>query len=91
MISLLDVNVLVALLVPEHEHHVLAQNWFAQEAVAHGWASSVVTELGDDSRVRTVARGRMATGNNRRSTAIADGHEPRVRLVVRRGVAGHAA
>lgn len=46
MISLLDVNVLVALLVPEHEHHLLAQDWFAQEAAAHGWASSVVTELG---------------------------------------------
>ena len=27
MISLLDVNVLVALLLPEHEHHVTAQDW----------------------------------------------------------------
>lgn len=46
MVSLLDVNVLVALLVPEHEHHVLAQDWFAKEAAAHGWATSAVTELG---------------------------------------------
>ena len=29
MVSLLDVNVLVALLVPEHEHHTPAQKWFA--------------------------------------------------------------
>lgn len=46
MVSLLDLNVLVALLVPEHEHHVLAQEWFAKEAAAHGWATSAVTELG---------------------------------------------
>jgi toxin-antitoxin system PIN domain toxin len=43
---LLDVNVLVALLVPEHEHHVLAQEWFASKAAPDGWASCVVTELG---------------------------------------------
>lgn len=46
MVSLLDVNVLVALLVPEHEHHVLAQEWFAKEAAALGWATSTVSELG---------------------------------------------
>ena len=46
MISLLDVNVLVALLVPEHEHHVRAQKWFAAEAVVNGWATCAVTELG---------------------------------------------
>ena len=31
MVSLLDVNVLVALFVPEHEHHASAQEWFARE------------------------------------------------------------
>ncbi len=34
VVSLLDVNVLVALLVPEHEHHTLAVDWFATEAAA---------------------------------------------------------
>ena len=46
MVSLLDVNVLVALLVPEHEHHTVAQMWFAQEAATLGWATCAVTELG---------------------------------------------
>lgn len=46
MVSLLDVNVLVALLVPEHEHHTPAQEWFAEEAARHGWATCAVTELG---------------------------------------------
>ena len=46
MVGLLDVNVLVALLVPEHQHHNLAAEWFGQEAVRHGWATCAVTELG---------------------------------------------
>ena len=45
MAALLDVNVLVALLVPEHQHHTIAVNWFASEA-ASGWATCTVTELG---------------------------------------------
>jgi toxin-antitoxin system PIN domain toxin len=45
-VSLLDVNVLVALLVPEHEHHLRAVEWFATDAVGIGWATCVVTELG---------------------------------------------
>ena len=45
MVSLLDVNVLVALLVPEHQHHANAVNWFGNEA-ASGWATCTVTELG---------------------------------------------
>jgi hypothetical protein len=44
--SLLDVNVLVALLVPEHEHHAAAQDWFAREAGSNGWATCAVGELG---------------------------------------------
>lgn len=31
--SLLDANVPVALRVPEHEHHRLAVDWFAREAI----------------------------------------------------------
>lgn len=46
MVSRLDVNVLVALLVPEHEHHVRAVDWFAGDAVLNGWATCAVTELG---------------------------------------------
>lgn len=46
MVGLLDVNVLVALVVPEHEHHVQAFDWLMTEGLADGWASCVVTELG---------------------------------------------
>jgi toxin-antitoxin system PIN domain toxin len=42
---LLDVNVLVALLVPEHQHHAIAVNWFSKAATG-GWATCTVTELG---------------------------------------------
>jgi toxin-antitoxin system PIN domain toxin len=44
--GLLDVNVLVALLVPEHEHHAAAMEWFTTEAGQQGWATCGVTELG---------------------------------------------
>lgn len=46
MVSLLDVNVLVALFVPEHEHHAIALDWFATKATEAGWATCAVTELG---------------------------------------------
>lgn len=46
MVGLLDVNVLVALVVPEHEHHPLAIDWFTTEATTRGWATCAVTELG---------------------------------------------
>lgn len=46
MVGLLDVNVLVALLVPEHVHHAAAMAWFTTEATQHGWATCAVTELG---------------------------------------------
>jgi uncharacterized protein len=46
VVSLLDVNVLVALLVPEHEHHIRAVDWFATDAAGKGWATCAVTELG---------------------------------------------
>ena len=37
---------LVALLLPEHEHHTLALGWFGSEATTDGWATCAVTELG---------------------------------------------
>jgi predicted nucleic acid-binding protein len=46
VVSLLDVNVLVALLVPEHEHHIRSVEWFAANAIGIGWATCAITELG---------------------------------------------
>jgi len=46
VISLLDVNVLVALVLPVHEHHQIARQWFEVEAEAEGWATCTVSELG---------------------------------------------
>ena len=45
MSGLLDVNVLVALVVPEHEHHDTALTWYSSTA-NHSWATCAVTELG---------------------------------------------
>ena len=44
-VALLDVNVLVALFFPEHVHHDLAHDWFADHQ-SHGWATCPVTENG---------------------------------------------
>ena len=44
-IALLDVNLLVALFDPDHVHHELAHDWFADH-VADGWATCPVTENG---------------------------------------------
>jgi toxin-antitoxin system PIN domain toxin len=46
VIALLDVNVLVALLVPTHEHHVAARRWVTTRGAADGWATCPLTELG---------------------------------------------
>ena len=44
-VALLDVNILVALFDPDHVHHELAHDWFADHR-AHGWATCPVTENG---------------------------------------------
>ena len=44
-VALLDVNVLVALFDPDHVHHELAHDWFADHR-AFGWATCPVTENG---------------------------------------------
>jgi toxin-antitoxin system PIN domain toxin len=44
-VSLLDVNVLVALFFPDHVHHDLAHDWFADHR-QHGWATCPLTENG---------------------------------------------
>ena len=43
--ALLDVNVLIALLDPDHAHHARARDWLARRA-AGGWASCPLTENG---------------------------------------------
>jgi uncharacterized protein len=50
--ALLDVNLLVALFDPDHVHHDLAHDWFADNR-GRGWATCAVTENGF---VRVVAR-----------------------------------
>lgn len=44
-VALLDVNLLVALFDPDHVHHELAHDWFADHE-AGGWATCAVTENG---------------------------------------------
>lgn len=44
-VSLLDVNVLVALAWPNHEHHELASQWFRRNHQT-GWATCPVTQSG---------------------------------------------
>lgn len=44
-VALLDVNVLVALFFPEHVHHEIAHDWFADHR-RHGWATCPITENG---------------------------------------------
>jgi toxin-antitoxin system PIN domain toxin len=44
-VALLDVNLLVALFDPDHVHHDLAHDWFADQR-ADGWATCPITENG---------------------------------------------
>ena len=44
-VALLDVNVLLALAWPNHQHHGAAHAWFRREA-SLGWASCALTQLG---------------------------------------------
>ena len=44
-VTLLDVNVLVALFDPDHVHHEIAHDWFAHHR-AGGWATCPTTENG---------------------------------------------
>ena len=43
--ALLDINVLLALAWPDHQHHAAAHGWFAQESRL-GWATCAFTQLG---------------------------------------------
>jgi toxin-antitoxin system PIN domain toxin len=57
-VALLDVNVLVALFQPDHVHHELAHDWFADNRQS-GWATCPVTETG---LVRLLAHPRFHVG-----------------------------
>ena len=43
--ALLDINVLLALAWPNHQHHAAAHRWFARES-KHGWSTCAFTQLG---------------------------------------------
>lgn len=43
--ALLDVNVLIALLWPAHEHHDAAHEWFASRGPRSRWATCPLTQL----------------------------------------------
>jgi hypothetical protein len=45
LISLLDVNTLLALAWPNHVHHEAAQRWFAEHRT-QGWATCSITQTG---------------------------------------------
>lgn len=42
---LLDVNVLVALVMLEHEHHQRAIDWLLEQGIREGWATCIASEL----------------------------------------------
>ena len=42
--ALLDVNVLLALAWPNHQHHAASHRWFRREA-GNGWAICALTQL----------------------------------------------
>ncbi|HZD48536.1 MAG TPA: TA system VapC family ribonuclease toxin [Silvibacterium sp.] len=44
-VTLLDVNVLIALIWPEHVFHPQAFSWFERNA-RHGWATCPITQMG---------------------------------------------
>jgi len=66
-IALLDINVLVALFDPDHVHHEVAHDWFADRGRA-GWATCPVTESGF---VRVLSSPRYA-GTLTRAADLAD-------------------
>ena len=60
-VALLDVNLLVALFEPDHPHHEVAHDWFADHH-ANGWATCPLTENGF---VRILANPRYGAVINR--------------------------
>jgi toxin-antitoxin system PIN domain toxin len=59
--GLLDVNVLIALFDPDHVHHEIAHDWFADNRTS-GWATCPLTENGFLRVLSNPARGGEITG-----------------------------
>ena len=66
-IALLDVNFLVALFDPDHVHHDIAHDWFAEHRTG-GWATCPLTENGF---IRVVTNPAYAADVRRPDEAIA--------------------
>lgn len=60
-VALLDVNVLVALFDPDHVHHDVAHDWFADNR-SRGWATCPLTENGFVRTTAALARSRASVG-----------------------------
>ena len=60
-VALLDVNVLIALFDPDHIHHDLAHDWFAEQKSA-GWATCPLTE---NALVRVLSNPAYASPSHR--------------------------
>ena len=60
-VALLDVNVLVALFDPDHIHHEVAHDWFADNR-SRGWATCPLTENGFVRTAAALARSRQPIG-----------------------------
>ena len=60
-VALLDVNVLVALFDPDHIHHDVAHDWFA-DSRSRGWATCPLTENGFVRTAAALARSREPIG-----------------------------
>lgn len=58
MVSLLDVNCLIALLDVDHVHHVTLQRWFRSNS-SKGWSTCAITENG---LVRVMSQPRYPSG-----------------------------
>ena len=69
--ALLDINVLVALFDPDHVHHELAHDWFADNRT-RGWATCPITENGFGRVLSNPASGGSAPGVSRRAGAARD-------------------
>ena len=65
--ALLDVNVLVALFFPDHVHHEIAHDWFADHR-RQGWVTCAITENGF---VRVASQQPSASGFVRPVEALA--------------------
>jgi predicted nucleic acid-binding protein len=78
-VALLDVNVLVALFDPDHVHHELAHDWFADDG-RHAWATCPIAEngfvrvLSNPAYGGSVARVPDLVARLRRFCAMAAGH-----------------